>query len=132
MTTLARKVETMRQRVEDGILEILQLTAQPGPPDVEAIQARALRALRQSALEAGETVMQLRMAATEGAALAQKVWNPTAGYDDLPEDVAKAYKELKKEQEKEAKAQGQQQSRGGGGPYRGYYHRGRSSYYQPY
>ena len=135
MTTVARSVETMRQLGEDAVLELLQLTPAPAPaaaPDVPAIQGRVLRMVRQMVLDAGETVLKLRMAAEDGAALANQAWSPVAGYDELPDNIAKAYKELKKDKEKEAKAAvAQQAQRGGGGPTRGYY-RGRGYHYQPY
>ena len=61
-------------------------------------------------------VLQLRMAAAVGLELADKVFSPVAGYDELPEEQAKAFGEYKKEQEKESRAKAQQAARGGGGP----------------
>jgi len=127
LTTLARKVESLRQLAEDVLMEMPQLRADPAP-DLEAVRARMQLKQRQLVMEAGDTVLQLRMAASEGSAMANQVWSPVAGFEDLPEELAKNFKELKKEQAKAAKAQ---QPRGGGGPHRGYQYRGRGGY-QPY
>ena len=126
-----RKLEDMRSQAEDCLLQIAGLTAQGA--NVENIQAAALRLQRQLVREIGGTVLQMRMAAAEGMELADKIFSPVAGYDELQEDQAKAFKEYKKEQEKENKAKAQQAARGGGGGrgYGGY--RGRGYYnYQPY
>ena len=120
----------MRSQAEDCLLLIAGLTAQGA--NVANIQTAALRLQRQLVLDIGGTVLQTRMAAAEGMELAEKIFSPVAGYDELPEDQAKAFKEYKKEQEKEAKARAQQAARGRGGRGGGGY-RGRGYYnYQPY
>ena len=78
-------------------------------------------------------VLQLRMAAAEGLELADKVFSPVAGYDELPEEQAKAFREYKREQEKESRAKAQQAARGGEGGRGASGYRGRGHYgYQPY
>ena len=129
LTSLARKAETIRQLGEDSLLEWVATAAEGA--NVADIRVRALRIQRQLVTDVGELVNQLRMAAAEGADIASQAWSPVADYEDLPEDVAKSFKDLKKEQEKAEKAKTQQGQRGGGGPYRGY-GRGRGYYYQPY
>ena len=120
----------MRSQAEDCLLLIAGLTAEGA--DVASIQTAALRLQRQLVLDIGGAVLQTRMAAAEGMELAEKIFSPVAGYDDLPEEQAKAFKEYKKEQEKEAKARAQQAARGGGGRGGGGY-RGRGYHnYQPY
>ena len=131
LTKTVRKVENMRSQAEDCLLQIVGLTAQGA--NVADIQAAALRLQRQLVLELGGMVLQLRMAAAEGLELADKVFSPVAGYDELPEEQAKAFREYKREQEKESRAKAQQAARGGGngrgaGGYRGRGHYG----YQPY
>ena len=81
---------------------------------VANIRGAALRLQRQLVLDLGGTVPQLRMAAAEGSALVDTVLSPVSGYDELPEDHAKVFKEYKKEQEKENKAKAQQAARGRG------------------
>ena len=68
---------------------------------VANIRGAALRLQRQLVLDLGGTVPQLRMAAVEGSVLVDTVLSPVSGYDELPEDHAKVFKEYKKEQEKE-------------------------------
>ena len=113
LTKTVRKVENMRSQAEDCLLQIVGLTALGA--NVADIQAAALRLQRQLVLELGGMVLQLRMAAAEGLELADKVFSPVAGYDELPEEQAKAFRESKREQEKESRAKAQQAARGGGG-----------------
>jgi len=133
LTKLAREAETLRRLGEDAILATKRIApADAAAPD----KGQALGLMRQLVTAVGEMVVKLRLAATEGSALADKVFSPTAGFEELPEEQAKALKELKKEKEKEEKAKAaqlqQMQQQRGGGAMRGY-SRGRGSYgYQPY
>ena len=76
------------------MLQIAGLTAQGA--NVENIQTAALRLQRQLVREIGGTVLQMRMAAAEGMELADKIFSPVAGYDELQEDQAKASKNIRR------------------------------------
>ena len=140
MTKTVRALETARQAGEDVLLQLAQLSVADAA--VPEIQAAAQRQARQQVLDLGTLVLQLRMAATEGRDMVEHIFSPVAGFDELPEEQGKAFRERKKEKEKEetarataaqAAAQSAAQSANrGGGYYRGAY-RGRGGYgYQPY
>ena len=81
--------------------------------------------------------MQKRMALERGAAVADKVFSPTAGYEGLSAEQVKILKELDKEREKEEQEKKKQQAlqetqtgSGRGGYYRPY-NRGQG-FYRPY
>ena len=129
----------MRQLVEDAILALAPL---PVAAADTAAKTRVLLLLRQAVLAQNKVITRQHMAASEGSAMAEKVFSQGTAIEGLDEEAAKAYKEAKKEKEKEAKAaavallaaqQAQAAQSRGGGVFRGGY-RGRYNYhpYQQY
>ena len=134
-----RQSEQVRQLVEDAILALAPM---PVADAGTAAKTRVLLLLRQAVLAQNKVITRQHMAASEGSAMAEKVFSQGTAIEGLDEEAAKAYKEAKKEKEKEAKAaaaallaaqQAQAAQSRGGGVFRGGY-RGRYNYhpYQQY
>ena len=123
-----QSVEELRQLGEDLLLGALQ--RQPAADAPEATRttfAEELRKHRKLVLEAGQVILKMRMAVSEGLAVADRVFSPTLRFDGLTEEQQKALKDSRKETEKEQK----QESAGRGGGK--FYNRGRGGYQdQPY
>ena len=128
LTKTVQSVEELRQLGEDLLLGALQ--RQPAADAPEATRttfAEELRKHRKLVLEAGQVILKMRMAVSEGLAVADRVFSPTLRFDGLTEEQQKALKDSRKETEKEQK----QESAGRGGGK--FYNRGRGGYhYQPY
>ena len=132
LTKTVQSVEEMRQLGEDVLLGMLQ--RQPAADAPEAARtafAEELRKQRKLVLEAGQVILRLRMAVSDGLAVADRVFSPTLRFEGLTEEQQKALKESRKELEKEQVQMKQQETaaRGGGKVY----NRVRGGYnYQPY
>ena len=120
--------------VEDAVIALKTLpVAEANTPARDAI----VKQLRQTALDMGGTATQMRMALERGAAVADKVFSPTAGYEGLSAEQIKMLKELDKEKEKEEQTKRQQAlqetqtSSSRGGYVQRPYNRGQG-YYRPY
>ena len=120
--------------VEDAVLAVKVL---PVAEANTAARDAVVKQLRQTALDVGGTVTQMRMALERGAAVADKVFSPTAGYEGLSAEQVKILKELDKEREKEEQEKKKQQALqetqtgGGRGGYYRPYNRGQG-FYRPY
>ena len=132
LTKTVQSVEELRQLGEDLLLGALQ--RQPAADAPEATRttfAEELRKHRKLVLEAGQVILKMRMAVSEGLAVADRVFSPTLRFDGLTEEQQKALKDSRKETEKEQSQMKKQESAGRGGGK--FYNRGRGGYhYQPY
>ena len=121
----------MTTRLNQGLLAVedavLAMKVLPVAEANTAARDAVVKQLCHTALDGGGTVTQMRMALERGAAVADKVFSPTAGYEGLSAEQVKILKELDKEREKEeqekTKQQTLQESQTGGG---------RGGYYRPY
>ena len=116
MTKTVQSVEELRQLGEDLLLGALQ--RQPAADAPEATRttfAEELRKHRKLVLEAGQVILKMRMAVSEGLAVADRVFSPTLRFDGLTEEQQKALKDSRKETEKEQSQMKKQESAGRGG-----------------
>ena len=134
----------MTQRLNQGLIAaedaVIAIKALPVAAAEEPRREAVVKLLRLNVLDVGGTATQMRMALERGAAVADKVFSPTAGYEGLSAEQIKILKELDKEKEKEeqqrknqaqTQAQEPQMYGGRGGYVHRPYHR-RQGYYRPY
>ena len=81
MTKTVQSVEELKQLGEDVLLGMLQRQPVEDALDADRTSfAAELRKQRKLILEAGQVILKMRMAVSEGLAVADRVFSPTLAY----------------------------------------------------